>query len=148
MRTHNICFDREIWKIIPKWSTNTNKFIGIKHSTMLRYIAIKIQNCIEWEQRPDISPMFKSQFNTILRLVWSEHSLSAWRNFGSLVSHWAHSKDWSDWVDAQADLSLHWVHSHFVGFVMLWALNLLASTCMCNIAFYCRWSKQDSIIPN
>ena len=26
---------------------------------------------------------------------------------------------WSDWADPQADLSLHWVHSHFVGFVML-----------------------------
>ena len=25
---------------------------------------------------------------------------------------------WSDWVDAQADLSLHWAHSHFVCFVM------------------------------
>ena len=25
---------------------------------------------------------------------------------------------WSDWADAQADLSLRWVHSHFVGFVM------------------------------
>ena len=24
----------------------------------------------------------------------------------------------SDWVDAQADLSLHWAHNHFVGFVM------------------------------
>ena len=22
---------------------------------------------------------------------------------------------WSDWADAQADLSLHWVHTHFVG---------------------------------
>ena len=27
-------------------------------------------------------------------------------------------KLWSDWADAQADLSLHWVHTHFVGFVM------------------------------
>ena len=27
---------------------------------------------------------------------------------------------WSDWVDAQTDLSLGWVHSHFVGFVMRW----------------------------
>ena len=26
----------------------------------------------------------------------------------------------SDWADAQADLSLRWVHSHFVGFVMSW----------------------------
>ena len=25
---------------------------------------------------------------------------------------------WSDWTDAQADLSLRWAHSHFVGFVM------------------------------
>ena len=25
---------------------------------------------------------------------------------------------WSDWVDAQSDLSLNWAHSHFVGFVM------------------------------
>ena len=25
---------------------------------------------------------------------------------------------WSDWVDAQADLSLRWAHTHFVGFVM------------------------------
>ena len=27
---------------------------------------------------------------------------------------------WSDWVDAQADLSLRWTHTHFVGFVMSW----------------------------
>ena len=25
---------------------------------------------------------------------------------------------WSDWVDAQADLSLRWAHSHFISFVM------------------------------
>ena len=25
---------------------------------------------------------------------------------------------WSDWADAQADLSLRWAHTHFVGFVM------------------------------
>ena len=27
---------------------------------------------------------------------------------------------WSDWADAQADLSFRWAHSHFVGFVMSW----------------------------
>ena len=26
---------------------------------------------------------------------------------------------WSDWADAKADLSLHWAHSHFVGFVTM-----------------------------
>ena len=30
----------------------------------------------------------------------------------------AYSEDWSDWADAQADLSLRWAHSPFVGFVM------------------------------
>ena len=25
---------------------------------------------------------------------------------------------WSDWAKAQADLSLHWAHTHFVDFVM------------------------------
>ena len=28
----------------------------------------------------------------------------------------------SDWVDAQADPSLHWAHSHFVGFIMRWLI--------------------------
>ena len=29
---------------------------------------------------------------------------------------------WSDWADAQADLSLRWAHSHFVGFVTSWLI--------------------------
>ena len=31
---------------------------------------------------------------------------------------------WSDWADAQADLSLHWAHSHFVDFVTRWLICL------------------------
>ena len=30
---------------------------------------------------------------------------------------------WSDWAGAQADLSLRWAHSHFVGFVMSWLIR-------------------------
>ena len=30
----------------------------------------------------------------------------------------AQRRPWSDWADAQADLSLLWAHTHFVGFVM------------------------------
>ena len=29
---------------------------------------------------------------------------------------------WSDWADAQTDLSLRWAHTHFVGFVRLWLI--------------------------
>ena len=38
---------------------------------------------------------------------------------------------WSDWADAQADLSHRWAHSHFVGFVMsrlIWE-NVLFTVC-------------------
>ena len=31
----------------------------------------------------------------------------------------AQRRRWSDWADAQAELSLRWAHIHFVGFVML-----------------------------
>ena len=57
----------------------------------------------------------KTQISLGIRPVWSESSLSAWRNLGSLATHWAHSED-SD--HTQADLSLRWAHTHFVGFVM------------------------------
>ena len=39
---------------------------------------------------------------------------------------------WSDWVDAQADPSLCWAHSHFVGFVMRW-LNCLQQEAVGNL---------------
>ena len=35
------------------------------------------------------------------------------RRLGSLVTHWVHSEDWSDWADAQADLSLRWAQTSF-----------------------------------
>ena len=53
--------------------------------------------------------------------VWSESSLFTWRKLGSLASSNplnAQRRLWSDWADAQTDLSLGWAHSHFVGFVM------------------------------
>ena len=50
--------------------------------------------------------------------VWSESSLCAqWVAKDPSFLH-AVSEDWSDWADAQADLSLRWAHSHFAGFVM------------------------------
>ena len=48
-----------------------------------------------------------------LRSAWSESLLSAWWKLGPLATHWVHSKDWSDWADAQADLSLRWAHMPF-----------------------------------
>ena len=51
----------------------------------------------KWHMRPG-----KSQISLGIRPVWSESSLSAWRNLGSLATHWVHSEDWSDWADAES----------------------------------------------
>ena len=44
---------------------------------------------------------------------------------------------WSDWADAQADLSLCWAHTHFVGFVMSrlkWLFE--EGACIMQVIFY------------
>ena len=63
----------------------------------------------KWHVRPA-----KIQISLGIRPVWSESSLSAWRKLRSLATHLVHSEDsWSDWADAQATLSLRWVHMSF-----------------------------------
>ena len=62
----------------------------------------------------------KTKISLGFRPVWSESSLSAWRKLVSLATHWAHSEDLSDLADAQADLSLRWAHTQFVGVDMSW----------------------------
>ena len=37
----------------------------------------------------------------------------------------AQGRLWSNWADAQADLSLGWAHSHIVGFVMRQLINFV-----------------------
>ena len=58
----------------------------------------------------------KTQISLAIRPVWSGSLLSSWRNIASSATHWAHCQDWSDWVDAQADLSLCWAHMSFCWF--------------------------------
>ena len=76
----------------------------------------------------------KTQISLGIRPVWSESSLSTGRKLGSLATHWMHSKD-SDQTGRmpQADLSLRWAHTHFVGFVMSW----LISICLLYHVFCC-----------
>ena len=57
---------------------------------------------IKWSVRP-----VKTQVSLVIRPVWSESSLSAWRIIGSFGHpNSAQRRLWSDWADAQADLSL------------------------------------------
>ena len=58
----------------------------------------------------------KTQISLGIRPVWSESSLCAkWVAEDPSFLH-VDSEEWSD----QADLSLRWAHSHFVGFAMRW----------------------------
>ena len=82
----------------------------------------------KWHVRPA-----KTQISLGICPIWSESSLSQPAHPPSLIivfdvrmkKAWvlsyslsAQRRLWSDWVDAQADLSLCWAHSHFVGFIM------------------------------
>ena len=93
----------------------------------------------KWPVRPA-----KTQISLSIFPVWSESSLSAWRNIGPLTTlHIA--RLWSDWADAQADLSLRWAHRSFCWFCRVavhiskfWRANedLLVTAsnqeCLCN----------------
>ena len=63
----------------------------------------------KWSLRPA-----KTQINLRIRPVWSESSLSTWRN---ITTHWAHYEDsdqtWRIWIFAAHK-------GFFVGFVMRW----------------------------
>ena len=49
--------------------------------------------------------------------VFAVHMKKAWAlSYPLSAQRWL----WSHWADAQADLSLRWAHTHFVGFVMSW----------------------------
>ena len=47
---------------------------------------------------------------------------------------------WSDWADAQADLSLRWAHSHFVGLVMS---RLMFSHDLAHHILNFRWTAEN-----
>ena len=77
----------------------------VLNSFFFSNMSCRMTKLTKWHVRP-----LKTQISRSILPVWSQSSLSAWRKLGSLATHWAHSEDWSDWMDAQADLSLCWAH--------------------------------------
>ena len=93
-----------------------------------------------------------------LRSAWAsaqsdQSSLSAWRNLRPLATYWAQSKDsnqsghpqrklWSDWADGQADLSLRWAHTRFVGFVMSRLISLHRQS----RDISCRYARKEKLM--
>ena len=60
----------------------------------------------------------KTQISLGIRPVWSVFAVRSVGSLGPKLSSCGQRRLWSDWADAQADLSLRWAHTHFVGFVM------------------------------
>ena len=62
----------------------------------------------------------KTQISLVIHPVWSVFAFRLKKAWGLSYQLSAQRRLCSDWVDAQADLSLRWAHSHFIGFVMSW----------------------------
>ena len=80
------------------------------------YMSRRMTNPTKWPLC-----LAKTQISLDIHPVWSESSLSAWRNIGSSATHWVHCED-SDQTGRMPRLI--WVFAgrkgHFVGFVMRW----------------------------
>ena len=71
----------------------------------------------KWHVRPA-----KTQISLGVRPVWSVFAVHMKKARVLSYPLRAQRRLWSDWADAQADLSLRWPHTHFVGFVMSWLI--------------------------
>ena len=58
----------------------------------------------------------KTQISLGIRPVWSVFAVRMKKAWTLSYPLSAQRRLWSDWADAQADLSLRWAHSHIVGF--------------------------------
>ena len=55
----------------------------------------------------------KTQISLCIRPVWSVFAVRSMGSWGPDVSSCGQRRLWSDWMDAQADLSFRWVHMQF-----------------------------------
>ena len=99
-----------------------------------RWVSCCMTNPIKW-------PVHRVNTRHPLNL-WSQSSLSAWRTLGP-YSHplRAQRRLWSDWMDAQSDMSLRWVHISFCLFC-----HASAQMVLMNSAIF-SFSNTDKLCP-
>ena len=117
---------RMAWLFFSNWSTKLKfglqSFKGLSNCHELLH-DIKLATCLNWaatwqNQQNDCAPSEDSDqpgYPPSLIRIFTVRMKKAW------VLSYPFSTQrrlWSDWANAQADLSLCWAHSHFVGFVM------------------------------
>ena len=103
------------YQIIYFWKIETSGLGRDKVRSCYRNLNFQLSCDVtkptNWPVRPA-----KTQISLGIRPVWSESLLwGQWVDKGPSFHH-ADSEDWSDWVDAQADLSLRWARKPFCWF--------------------------------
>ena len=72
-----------------------------------------------WQnQQYECAPSEDSAISLGIRPVWSVFAVRMKKDWVLSYPLSGQRRLWSNWADAQADPSLCWAHSHFVGFVM------------------------------
>ena len=74
--------------------------------------------CTHWKPTKWHVCPAKPQISLGIHPVWSVFTVRMKKAWVLSYPLSAQQRLWSDWADAQADLSLRWVHSHLVGFAM------------------------------
>ena len=113
--------------------------------TIYLYISF---HCERWvsccKTNPTKWPVHRvnTQISLGIRPIWSQSSLSAWRNFGPYSYPLSTQRRlWSDWMHAQSDLSLRWVHISFCLFCHASAQMVLMNTAIFS------FSNTDKLCP-
>ena len=112
---------RTVITLNRKKSMRHNSFEGILNMSRLMIKPTK------WHVRPA-----KTQISLGICPAWSESSLSAWRKFGSLAAHWAHSKD-SDQTGRMPRLIWVFAGRTVILLVLSWGGSYLLGS------VWCRW---------
>ena len=116
-RIESLLDGKEVTHFISRWNFVTEKIENVlvewrKHHWLHIWAATWQNQKFEYapsedSDQPGHSPSLIRVFAVRMKIPWVlRYALSAQRRL------------WSDWADAQADMSLRWAHSHFVGFVM------------------------------
>ena len=118
-----------------KSEMKNKSFLFIGKQRRLRRACTSVLSLFIYEQRHDKTNKMCGHPPSLIR-VFAVRKKKAWVLSYPLSTQWrfwsdwadVHSEDsdqtgrmprlWSNWADAQADLSLHWAHSHIVGFFM------------------------------
>ena len=117
MATFSYCQDitERLLAVTLNFSSNKQIYkVALNHISTLQYyksmnpyhmdqMSCNIRNCIFGHVRSA-----KIQISLHIRAVWSESSLCTFWTAKDAKNLHADNKDWSDWADAQAELSLLW----------------------------------------